>query len=225
MAKKTKKEIDGQYGWEDGEKEKEHFKGSGQDINRLSLKDGDNVQIRILDKPLFFKCHWIQKRKRMVICPGEGCPVCAMGNSPTARYVVNLYNHEEGQIQLFEFGRRLKAAVQAVISEWGDPTKYDIKLAREGEGAQDTRYSATPAKNTEELDMKKLELYDVSKLYGHPSIEYVQDVLDGKTGDTADNEEESKKSSNEDTPKVKESEEEIPDIEDLDVDIEKDLEL
>ncbi|MFX0084235.1 MAG: hypothetical protein ACFFAU_01075 [Candidatus Hodarchaeota archaeon] len=105
------------FGFEDTEAEQKQFSGEGQDRNYLSLKDGDKIRVHLLGKPQFFRYHWLKKANRTVICPGEGCPICATGRLPGGRYVINVYNYAEKQVQLFEFGRRLKGSIADVISE------------------------------------------------------------------------------------------------------------
>ena len=214
MAEEKKKE--GMFGFEDTPEEEKQFSGEGQDRNYLTLKAGTKTRVHLLGKPKFFRYHWIQKANRTVVCPGEGCPICATGELPRGRYIMNVYNYAEKQVQLFEFGRRLKGSIGDVISEWGDPIKYDIALIRTGKGKSDTRYSAVPGKIKVKVDYDKLEKHDLEKIYGQPTVKYVEDVLSGNTSSEEGGEKETKK---------EDPSEKLPDIDSLGIDIEADLEL
>ncbi|MFX0084234.1 MAG: hypothetical protein ACFFAU_01070 [Candidatus Hodarchaeota archaeon] len=87
---------------------------------------------------------------------------------------------------------------------------------RTGKGKSDTRYSAVPGKIKIKVDYDKLEVYNLNELYGKPTVKYVEDVLGGKPVSDSDTGSEEKK---------EEPEDKLPDIDDLDVNIESDLEL
>ena len=213
MAEEKKKE--GMFGFEDTPEEEKQFRGEGQDKNYLKLKPG-KVRVHLLGKPKFYRYHLLVGANREVVCPGEGCPICATGKLPGGRYIMNVYNYAKEEVQLFEFGRRLKGQIADVISEWGDPSRYDIALIRTGTTKSNTRYSAVPGKIKVKVDYSKLETPDLEKLYGQPTVEYVEDVLGGK-----------KSSKGEEKPEVEveDPSEKLPDIDELNIDIESDLEL
>ncbi|RMD71464.1 MAG: hypothetical protein D6822_02845 [Cyanobacteria bacterium J149] len=71
-----------------------------------------------------------------------------------------VWNYAENQVQILEITqtsiRKALAALEA-DSDWGDPTQYDLKIVKEGEG-RETTYSVAPTPH-KKLDKNILEVY------------------------------------------------------------------
>jgi len=167
-------------GWKDSEMEQEIFNGSGGDIVRLSMKEG-KYTVRVLGAPKLFRTHWIDSVNRSINCDGINCPLCQSGTRGSLRYVVNIIDKADGKVKIWEFGRRVKVAIQNVAEDYGDPTGYDLIVRRTGMDADNTVYTVTPAREAVVLTEaeKSLPKYDLEKLYGITAPEKVQSYLSG----------------------------------------------
>jgi len=166
--------------WKDNEQEQEIFSGQGGDILRLAMKEG-KYTIRVLGGPKLFRTHWIDSVNRSINCDGINCPVCQSGTRGSLRYVVNVIDRADGKVKIWEFGRRVKVAIQNIAEDYGDPTGYDLIVRRTGMEAENTVYTVTPAREATALTEADASLpkYDLDKLYGITSAEKVQSYLSG----------------------------------------------
>lgn len=91
-------------------------------------------------------------------------------------YAWIIWNHTVGKAQILQLGPSFFNQVKTLAqdNEWGDPTKYDIKLKREGAGLN-TKYSVTASPNRDPLTLeatsavKELDL--IEELNGSDFIE------------------------------------------------------
>ena len=124
--------------------------GKGGNVDFLKLKDGINI-MRIVSSPAQISIHWekgIDGQNKKVICPGSGCPICKAGKSPQMRYQIQVIDRADGKIKVLEQGTTVFNAIKAyaIDPEYGDPSKYDIKIKKEGSG-RDTKYSVVASPN------------------------------------------------------------------------------
>jgi hypothetical protein len=129
--------------------------GQGRNVDFLKLQPGEN-KVRIAGKPSMISVHWEKTTDgstRKVICPGSGCPLCAEGQAPSKRYQVKVIDRVDGEVKILESGPMIFNQVKAYAMDpdYGDPTKYDIKIRRDGTG-RDTRYTLMPAPRKSELN-------------------------------------------------------------------------
>ena len=129
--------------------------GKGGNVDFLKLKDGIN-QMRIVSSPAQINIHWekgIDGQNKKVICPGSGCPICKAGHAPQLRYQIQVIDRTDGKVKVLEQGSTVFNAIKAyaVDPEYGDPSKYDIKIKKEGSG-RDTKYSVVASPNKSDLN-------------------------------------------------------------------------
>jgi len=168
-------------GWGDNEQEKKIFDGAGQsDIVRLSMKEA-KYTIRVLGGYKLYRFHWVAAVNRSVNCDGINCPICSAGERGQLRYVVNILDKADGKVKLWEFGRRVKVAIENIAENYGDPSGYDLIVIRKGMSAEDTVYTVLPARDPKPLTAEEnaLPKYDLEKLYGITPAEKVAAYLQG----------------------------------------------
>ena len=117
--------------------------GNGEGTPFLKLKTGEN-KVRIVDLPFETQIHWedtIDGAKKKVICPGAGCPICKEGHIPQKRFQVLVLDREDNKIKILEGGVSIFKQIKelAMDTDYGDPTLYDIKIKKEGQG-RETKY-------------------------------------------------------------------------------------
>jgi hypothetical protein len=117
----------------------------------LKLKDGDDVRMRILGLPAVYDNVFVDKDSKE--------------RTVSTKYAWPVYNFDAEKVQVMEGGATIYKALNSLIQDedWGDPVKYDIKVARTGSGFSDTKYSVTPSPKSKELP-KVLEDIDVVEI-------------------------------------------------------------
>jgi hypothetical protein len=123
----------------------------------LKLKDGDRVKMRIASEPAI--------------------SVYKEGDRP--RYSWTIYNRDNKKVQIYSAGVSVFKQIAALVEDWGEPTEFDIRIARSGSGMNDTEYIVTPVKESKELaeeiaeEVSKIDLPKAIK--GKWLREYVED--------------------------------------------------
>lgn len=119
----------------------------GGDDQYLKLKDGDKVKMRIYSEPAIVL---FQK-----------------GQKPRYSWVV--WNHDKNKAQVYNAGISVFGQIAALVEDWGEPTEFDISIARKGAGQFDTEYIVNPVKNStamtkeQEAEADKVDLIELSK--------------------------------------------------------------
>ena len=132
-------------------------------------------RVRIVSKPAKLLTHWeqdVENRNKKIICPGSECPLCKAGAKPSVRYAVLVldkckwspqdgYGDEGPKVKLMEVGITVVRAIReyATSSLYGDPTKYDLIIKKEGTG-RETKYSVVPDPNKSDLTPEEREVVE-----------------------------------------------------------------
>jgi hypothetical protein len=131
----------------------------GPTASYLRLQTGEN-KMRVVSAPSKIELHWeeaIDGSKKRIVCIGAKCPICKKGKTPQIRFQVKVLDRADGEVKILECGKQIISAIKnyAVDPEYGDPTKYDIKIKKEGSG-RDTKYSILPSPNKGDLTEEEL---------------------------------------------------------------------
>lgn len=144
------------------------IKNSTSDVNFITLEPGKRGNLmRIVGNPSKLTVHWERSNEdskmKKIACSGEDCSLCKAGSKVTNRYQVLVidkkdFNTEDGygdegpQIKILETGISVMKAIKDYALEplYGDPTKYDIKVRKEGTG-KDTSYTVIAAPQKSDL--------------------------------------------------------------------------
>ncbi|MNC12199.1 hypothetical protein D3C81_742260 [compost metagenome] len=140
--------------------------GSGEGTPFLKLEPGSN-QIRIVGKPYQVDIHWekgLDGSNKKVVCPGAGCPVCKAGHVPMARFQVLAINRKTNKVEILEGGPKIFGEFKqyAMDPDYGDPSKYDFKIKKEGSG-RETKYTVMGAPKKSDLTAEELDMVNNSK--------------------------------------------------------------
>ena len=141
------------------EGEEKRTAGGGGDIRRIKFAPDTTTVVRIVEDN--YEKVWVhhfkgvdedgKERNRRTVCLGKGkCPVCDAGHKAKPRYYFNVVDMKERkenagkfQVRLLEVGKMVYDGIKllALDEEYGDPTQYNIKIKRTGEGKNDTKYT------------------------------------------------------------------------------------
>jgi hypothetical protein len=140
--------------------------GSGEATPFLRLEAGTN-QIRVVGRPYQVSIHWenaLDGTKRKIVCLGAGCPLCKKGKVPMQRFQVLAINRKTNKVEILEGGPKIFGEIKqyAVDPEYGDPTKYDFKIKKEGSG-RETKYSVIPSPKKSDLTAEESSMVETSK--------------------------------------------------------------
>lgn len=181
--------------------------GGGGEIRRLKLAVGKNI-IRIVEDN--FEDAWIHHFKnsegenKRAICLGrDKCPICKSGNKATHRFYFNVIDRKdqkaEGKtvIKLLECGKMIFDAIKelALDEEYGDPTQYNLKINRKGEGKK-TKYSVQASTKQYPLTEEELKVaeeetaeggaYDLNMFVAKQTRADLEAILTGEEADSED---------------------------------------
>lgn len=135
--------------------------GSGEGTPFLKLQPGPN-QMRIVGLPFETEVHWeaaVDGSKKRIVCPGIGCPICKAGHVPQKKFQVLAIDRADKKLKILEGGVSIFKQVKelAMDPDYGDPSKYDIKIKKEGQG-RETKYSLLASPNKGPLTQEETAL-------------------------------------------------------------------
>lgn len=126
----------------------------------LRLQDGDTVRIRVTGEP---RIH--------------------IDNFGNTRFASVVYNYTAEKAQVYSYGKSILRQFQELEADedWGDLTKYDVKVSRKGSGQMDTEYSVNPSPNKEPLtSAQKDAIAEVDLKTVIPTSIALDDFAEGK---------------------------------------------
>jgi hypothetical protein len=140
--------------------------GSGEGTPFLKLQPGPN-QTRIVGLPYETEIHWeaaTDGSKKRVVCPGVGCPVCKAGHVPQKKFQVLVIDRADKKLKILEGGVSIFKQIKelAMDPDYGDPSKYDVKIKKEGQG-RETKYTILASPNKSALTQEETTLLDGAK--------------------------------------------------------------
>lgn len=103
----------------------------------LKIEGGETVDIHILStEPVKQVIHGFGQEK--LTCSGPGCHMCAEGENPKQRWLVNVLDRRDSKVKIFEFGTTIARQIKA-IAELLDESKQtinniDLRIKAEGSG-------------------------------------------------------------------------------------------
>ena len=172
--------------------------GTGNNVDFMKLQTGIN-QVRIVSRPSLIDIHWEKATdgsQKKVICLGAGCPICKAGKVPMSRYQVKVIDRADSKVKVLEGGPTIFNSIKnfVVDPDYGDPTKYDLKIRKEGSG-RETRYTcvASPKKgNLTDAEEKAVsESRSLEEINKAKSVDDIMQLglecLLGSTGDLSVN--------------------------------------
>jgi len=135
----------------------------------IKIEAGAPQDLRILDEsPSELFKH--ASKQGPVSCLGENtCLKCASGDSPTQKFVTNVYSHNMNKVLLWEYGggvaKQLKSIAQTLEEENKTILDVDLKVDATGSG-KEKRYQVTPRMTAkpipQNLTLHKLQNNDIS---------------------------------------------------------------
>lgn len=146
---------------------------------QLKLKNGKN-KVRIGSKPYVANIHWEDSsdgKKKKVICPGNGCPVCNANRKYDPRYYIKVINRDDEQATILECGPMILTQIKRYASDndYGNPMNYDISINKAGEG-RDSKYSVMASPHKSPLTAEEKALLDTVDVSSYINPTPIDDI-------------------------------------------------
>ena len=140
--------------------------GNSDSTPYMKLAQGTNT-CRIVSMPYETNVHWEETpdgQKKRIICIGTVCPICKAGHQPQKKYQVLVIDRADEKVKILEGGTSIFNQIKklAIDPEWGNPTKYDVKIMKEG-SQRETKYTVMPGRNTQDLTSDEIAMIDEAK--------------------------------------------------------------
>lgn len=140
--------------------------GSGEATPYVKLQTGEN-RMRVVGLPYEVEVHWedtVDGQKKRIVCLGVGCPICKAGHVPQKKFQVLVIDRTDNKLKILEGGNSIFRQIKdyAMDEDFGDPTKYDIKIKKEGSG-RETKYTIMASPKKSELTQEETALLDGAK--------------------------------------------------------------
>lgn len=156
----------------------------GKRTQYLTLKSGESKLIRfitpvdeiisIFEHSNQFAGHW-----RTVPCLGKDeCPLCQAGERASLRLYTLVIDREDDTIKLFKLSKTVGQQLKSLIEEYGDITKRDFKVYRQGEKTN-TSYQFFP-KDPTPIDLSKYDIPNLEELIKFYSKEDIEKMMNGE---------------------------------------------
>lgn len=141
-------------------------------VSQLKLKDGESALIRIAvptDELISVYEHVEQfgGKWHTITCLGKNdCPICQAGKfARFVTYIPVLHRNENDAVKIFKASKRTGMAILGLVEEYGDITKRDFKITRQGKDTN-TVYQFFP-KDPVEIDLSDIQIPDIEVMV-HP---------------------------------------------------------
>lgn len=176
----------------------DEVKSGSSNVNFLTLESGKvGNRVRIVSKPSQIDVHWEpsyedgKRKNNKINCLGSKCILCEHGSKVQHRYQILVidkthwsketgYDSEGPQVKILETGISVMKSIKefAVEPEYGDPTKYDLIIKKEGTG-KDTHYAVVPVPSKSELtDEEKEAVANAPTLQSLNKMHTEKEILD-----------------------------------------------
>lgn len=153
----------------------------------LKLKDGESTVIRILT-PLDeiisvyehteeFNGNW-----RNLTCLGkDNCPLCKAGKKASFKSYITVFDKKDGKVKIFKASKTVGGQLLNLVEEYGDLTKRDFKIKRDGEKLKTTYHFF--ARDPESFDASELDIPDIEELVAPKTPEEILAMMNEEVKD------------------------------------------
>lgn len=158
----------------------------GKKTQYFRLKSGESRLIRFITPAseivsIFEHSEQLGGKLRHIPCLGKECPLCQAGLKPSLRSYALIIDREDDTVKVFKMSKTVAYQLKSLIEEYGDITKRDFKVYRQGE-KNNTSYQFFP-KDPTPVDLSKYEIPNLEDIIRFYSREEVEELMDGSAID------------------------------------------
>lgn len=134
------------------------------------VKDGDEAVVRLLHSTTktieSVKSHRvvIDDKKKRIKCNGEGCALCASGNSADSRIYIHLFDYTDNKEKVWDRTDKIIPQLDKLLETWNPLNSAVVKITRKGN--EFPRYDIAPLNPTsyEQVDQSLID-QSIAKFY------------------------------------------------------------
>lgn len=138
-------------------------------VNNLKLKDGQSAVVRVLSPAdeivsVYEHVKQFNGQWKTVTCIGKNdCPLCQSGDYASFKsYLVVADRNDNDKVKIFKASKRVGMQLIGLVEEYGDLTKRDFKITRQGNDVN-TTYQFF-ARDPQDFDFESVQLPEVEKM-------------------------------------------------------------
>jgi hypothetical protein len=154
----------------------------GKKTQYFRLKSGESRLIRFITPveeivSIFEHSEQLAGGWKNIPCLGKECPLCEVGQKPSLRSYALIIDREDDTVKVFKMSKTVAQQLISLIQEYGDITKRDFKVYRQGEKTN-TSYQFFP-KDPAPVDLSKYDIPKLEDIIRFYSKEEIEDLMDG----------------------------------------------
>lgn len=160
---------------------KENFEKS---IEYVKLKSGESIRIRIAVPAdeiigVYEHTEQIGGQWKTLTCLGKNiCPLCQAGKRAAFKAYIPVIDIGTDKVKIFKASKETIRTILGLVEEYGDLTKHDFKVVRQGDGL-DTTYQFFIQAKPADIDLSQYEIPNIEEKVAPMTREEILAILEG----------------------------------------------
>lgn len=160
---------------------KENFEKS---VEYVKLKSGESIRIRIAVPAdeiigVYEHTEQIGGQWKTLTCLGKNiCPLCQAGKRAAFKAYIPVIDIGADKVKIFKASKETVRTILGLVEEYGDLTKHDFKVVRQGDGL-DTTYQFFIQAKPADIDLSQYEIPNIEEKVAPMTREEILAILEG----------------------------------------------
>lgn len=160
---------------------KENFEKS---VEYVKLKSGESIRIRIAVPAdeiigVYEHTEQIGGQWKTLTCLGKNiCPLCQAGKRAAFKAYIPVVDIGTDKVKIFKASKETIRTILGLVEEYGDLTKHDFKVVRQGDGL-DTTYQFFIQAKPADIDLSQYEIPNIEEKVAPMTREEILALLEG----------------------------------------------
>ncbi len=160
---------------------KENFEKS---VVYVKLKSGESIRIRIAVPAdeiigVYEHTEQIGGQWKSLTCLGKNiCPLCQAGKRASFKAYIPVIDIGADKVKIFKASKETVRTILGLVEEYGDLTKHDFKVVRQGDGL-DTTYQFFIQAKPADIDLSQYEIPNIEEKVTPMTREEILAILEG----------------------------------------------
>lgn len=160
---------------------KENFEKS---VEYVKLKSGESIRIRVAVPAdeiigVYEHTEQIGGQWKTLTCLGKNiCPLCQAGKRAAFKAYIPVIDIGTDKVKIFKASKETVRTILGLVEEYGDLTKHDFKVVRQGDGL-DTTYQFFIQAKPADIDLSQYEIPNIEEKVTPMTREEILALLEG----------------------------------------------
>lgn len=160
---------------------KENFEKS---VEYVKLKSGESIRIRVAVPAdeiigVYEHTEQIGGQWKTLTCLGKNiCPLCQAGKRAAFKAYIPVIDIGTDKVKIFKASKETVRTILGLVEEYGDLTKHDFKVVRQGDGL-DTTYQFFIQAKPADIDLSQYEIPNIEEKVAPMTREEILALLEG----------------------------------------------